>query len=69
METRNKGTRETSQKNMLLTTELQRQDWVMMSYTVIPTILSILFVVQVVIFWLLNNKDVKKKALSLYIQT
>lgn len=34
----------------------------MMSYTVIPTILSILFVVQVVIFWLLNNKDVKKKS-------
>lgn len=49
METRNKGTRGTSQRNMVLTTELQRQYWVRMSFTVIPSILSIIFVVQVVI--------------------
>lgn len=49
METRNKGIRETSQRNMVLTTELQRQYWVRMSFTVIPSILSIIFVVQVVI--------------------
>lgn len=69
IENKIEATKATSHRKVSLTTEPQRQDWIIISFTVVPSILNIVFVVQVVILWLLNNKNAKKFYLGLSIYT
>lgn len=67
LENKDKSTRATSHRNMLLTPELQTQD--LFHLLLVPSSVSVPpFFVHVVIFWLMNNKSVKRFYLSLYMQ-